>query len=111
VPAKGLAGSAMTGGQRDLLVTLLRQYTDRLPDAIAEYHRASFAGSALDHLHFAWAGGAERRQPHYYRIQGPRVLVEYDCTQDHANHIHAVWRDPTGDFGADVLAEHYRREH
>ena len=110
-PAKGLAASAMTSSQRDLLTSVLHQYTDRLPDAIAEYHRASFAGTLLDDLHFAWAGGAERHQGHYYRIQGPRVLVEYDCTQDHANHIHAVWRDPSGDFGADVLAEHYRQDH
>jgi hypothetical protein len=110
-PAKGVAAATMTSGQRDLLTAVLRQYTDRLPDAIAEHHRLSFAGSLLDHFHFAWAGGAERHQGHYYRIEGPRVLVEYDCTQDQANHIHAVWRDPSGDFGADVLAEHYREAH
>jgi hypothetical protein len=111
VPAKGLAASAMTPAQRDLLTAVLRQYTDRLPDSLAEYHAASFEGSKLDALHFAWAGGADRYQPHYYRIQGPRLLVEYDCTQDNANHIHAVWRDASSDFGADVLAEHYRHEH
>lgn len=108
---KGIAAEHLSPGQRDILVSLLRQYTDRLPDPLAAYHAAKFAGSALDSIHFAWAGGSERHEPHYYRIQGPRLLVEYDCTQDNANHIHSVWRDPTGDFGSDVLAEHYARAH
>jgi hypothetical protein len=49
--------------------------------------------------------------PHYYRIQGERLLIEYDCTQDEANHTHSVWRDPEGDFGEDILARHYAVEH
>jgi hypothetical protein len=108
---KGLAAADMTVSQREILSSLLHQYTDRLPEPLASYHAAKFAGSALTALHFAWAGGSERRQPHYYRIQGPRLLVEYDCTQDNANHIHSVWRDPVGDFGTDVLAQHYARSH
>jgi hypothetical protein len=108
---KGLAATAMTVSQREILRALLRQYTDRLPDPLASYHAAKFAGSALEGIHFAWAGGSERRQPHYYRLQGPRLLVEYDCTQDNANHIHSVWRDPVGDFGTDVLDQHYARSH
>jgi hypothetical protein len=62
-------------------------------------------------LHFAWAGGGERGAPHYYRIQGPAFLIEYDNTQNNANHIHSVWREFTGDFGADLLQEHYRSSH
>jgi hypothetical protein len=50
-------------------------------------------------------GGLERGDPHYYRVQGPTFLIEYDCTQDDANHTHAVWRDFEGDFGVDLLAE------
>ena len=50
----------------------------------------------------------EPGEPHYYRIQGPRLLVEYDNTQRNVNHVHSVWRDPDGDFGDDVLARHYR---
>jgi hypothetical protein len=108
---KGLAAADMTAAQQEILRAVLRQYTDRLPDPLASYHAAKFAGSALEGVHFAWAGGSERRQPHYYRLQGPRLLVEYDCTQDGANHIHSVWRDPTSDFGADMLAQHYARSH
>ncbi len=62
------------------------------------------AGSAAA-LHFAWAGGGERGEPHYYRVQGSRLLIEYDNTQNRVNHIHSVLRDPVGDFGADLLAE------
>ncbi|MGH2460704.1 MAG: DUF3500 domain-containing protein [Chloroflexota bacterium] len=108
---KGLPATRMTAGQRDLLAALIRQYVDRLPDEVADLHRARVTGPALAAMHFAWAGGHEHRQPHYYRIQGPRLLIEYDNTQNDANHIHAVWRDPEGDFGADLLADHYRHAH
>jgi hypothetical protein len=111
IEPKGLPAKAMSASQRDILVALLRQYTDRLPEPLASYHAARYLGPALDQIHFAWAGGAEHRQPHYYRLQGPRLLVEYDCTQDGANHIHSVWRDPEGDFGYDVLAAHYAHSH
>ena len=64
----------------------------------------------FDRIHFAWAGAPERGQPHYYRVQGPGFLVEYDNTQNKANHIHTVWRDPSGDWGdADPLSDHYAR--
>jgi hypothetical protein len=62
-------------------------------------------------LHFAWAGDPEVGQPHYYRISGPRFLVEYDNTQNDANHAHSVWRDPGGDFGDDLLRGHHATQH
>jgi hypothetical protein len=62
-------------------------------------------------LNFAWAGVEERGGPHYYRIQSPEFLIEYDNTQNNANHIHAVWREFKGDWGEDLLAEHYRTGH
>ena len=108
---KGLPATRMAAGQREILGALVRQYIDRLPEEIAEFHAGRASGPALDAMHFAWAGGREPGQPHYYRIQGPRLLIEYDNTQNDANHIHAVWRDPDGDFGVDLLAEHYRRAH
>jgi hypothetical protein len=60
-----------------------------------------------DKTYFAWAGGLEKGDPHYYRVQGPTFLIEYDNTQNNANHQHIVWRDFNGDFGADLIAEHY----
>ena len=62
----------------------------------------------LAEVRFAWMGGIAEGQGHYYRIQGRSFLIEYDNTQDGANHIHCVWRDFQGDWGADALAEHYR---
>lgn len=108
---KGLPAARMSAAQRELLTALIRQYVDRLPEEVAAYHAARLTGPALDAVHFAWAGGLQPRQPHYYRVQGPRLLIEYDNTQDDVNHIHAVWRDPEGDFGADLLAQHYARAH
>ena len=62
-------------------------------------------------LHFAWAGGARRGEPHYYRVQAPTFLIEYDDTQNNANHIHSVWRDFEGDWGLDLLKQHYEASH
>jgi hypothetical protein len=65
--------------------------------------------SEVDRIHFAWAGSMETGKPHYYRIHGPRLLIEYDNTQNNANHIHAVYRDLANDFGEDMLRRHYER--
>ena len=108
---KGLVASAMSVAQRQVLDALIKEYINRMPDEIAEIETSMFCGEGLDDVHFAWAGGFERRQPHYYRLQCPRFLVEYDNTQDGANHVHTVWRDPANDFGANLLAQHYHESH
>ena len=108
---KGLPTARMNAAQRQILTALIRQYVDRMPEEIAATEAAKLLGPSLEQIHFAWAGGFERRQPHYYRLQGPRFLVEYDNTQNDVNHIHSAWRDPEGDFGADLLAQHYAQAH
>jgi hypothetical protein len=105
---KGVPAGLLDDAQKEMLRELLGVYVRRIPDALADAEGAKFAGDRLDAVHFAWAGGTEPGEPHYYRVQGARLLVEYDNTQRNANHIHAVWRDPGGDFGDDVLARHYR---
>jgi hypothetical protein len=97
----------MTPAQRKLLNILLDEYVDNLPGELASQRRARISESG-DKIWFAWAGVVERGGPHYYRIQSPTFLVEYDNTQNGANHIHTVWRDFEDDFGVDLLAEHYR---
>jgi Protein of unknown function (DUF3500) len=105
---KGLAAREMDGGQRDLLRALLAAYLGRVPDGLSP----SYAGEALlDTVHFAWAGPAGPGQPLYYRLQGPRLLIEYDNVQRGANHAHSVWRDPAADFGYDVLGAHLAAHH
>jgi hypothetical protein len=107
----GLASTALRPVQRQMLAALIDAYLDRLPDDAANAERTRIGGTAPEDLYFAWAGGTEARRPHYYRVQGPRLLIEYDNSQREANHIHTVWRDPMADFGADVLAAHYAIYH
>lgn len=108
---KGIPGRQLTGPQQEVLRALLHVYVARIPDALAEDEAAKYREDRIGMLSFAWAGGVEPGQPHYYRIQGPGLLVEYDNTQRGANHIHSVWRDPDRDFGGDPLGTHLRTAH
>lgn len=108
---KGLPAAALSPEQRDQLRAVLMVFLGRMPDELAEREAAKFAGDKLLDVHFAWAGGIEPGQPHYYRLQGPNLLAEYDNTQRDVNHVHSVWRDPEGDFGDDVLARHIAAYH
>ncbi len=109
---RGTAVAGFTGAQRELLRTLLDLYVGRVPEELAAVEAAKYSADAdLDRLIFSWAGSLEPAEGHYYRIQGPELLCEYDNTQRGANHVHTVWRDPRRDFGADPLAEHYRHSH
>jgi hypothetical protein len=98
----------MQPAQRNLLFDLIRAHAEVQSEAEQKRRMALIDKEGVDHLVFAWMGPVQRRGGHYYRIQGPSFLIEYDNTQNDANHIHAVWRDFAGDFGPDVLAEHYQ---
>ena len=106
---KGIPGRDLDSSQRQLLLSLLGTYFDRVPESVSPL--SAYDESALDAVHFAWAGPMEPGQPHYYRLQGPRLLVEWDNTQRNANHAHSVWRDPEADFGLDVLGQHRALHH
>jgi hypothetical protein len=107
---RGLSFGAMDGEARTLLVRLLRHYVERTNPELSEpYWRRVEA--ELDDVTFAWTGGDQRGQGHYYAIKAPSYLVEYDNTQNGANHIHSVWRDLAGDWGEDLLAQHYAAAH
>lgn len=107
----GVSASLLPQSGVEVLRALLDTYIGRMPDEVAGAEAAKYAGDGIASLHFAWAGGLERGEPHYYRITGPRLLVEYDNAQNNVNHIHSVWRDPLGDFGMDVLGQHLRHDH
>jgi len=94
--------------QAAILVRLIEVYLGRMADPLAERRRAALEETDFGEVAFAWAGSTRPGAAHYYRIQGPSFLVEYDNTQNNANHIHTVWRDFDGDFGRDLLREHHR---
>jgi hypothetical protein len=106
--ATGVKASALNANQRALLMQLIDTYTSIMEADIATERRASLEKAGLDQILFAWAGETERGKKHYYRIQGPTFLVEYDNTQNDGNHVHSVWRDFNGDFGRDLLREHLK---
>ncbi len=128
----GIKASELNGKQAAMLEKLLEEYIGNVPDEVAALRRAKLKNTKKDELLFAWSGPVEKVpggykleardqagaaaptgqtlgfQGHYYRIQAPTFLIEYDNTQNNANHIHSVWRDFSGDWGRDLLAEHYQ---
>jgi hypothetical protein len=103
----GIAAAELTPEQVGMLVALIDEYASAQPRALAQARLEKIRAAGLDRVKFAWMGGTARGERHYYRVQGPTFLIEYDNTQNDANHVHAVWRDFRGDFGEDLLATHY----
>ncbi len=108
---RGLAYGQMSGDQREKLVRIVKHYISRSSDEVAEREWEQVERAGLDSITFAWGGPVEQGQGHYYAIQGPAFVVEYDNTQNGANHIHSVWRKFAGDWGEDLLAGHYAESH
>ena len=111
IDPKGIAGNKLSKKQAEMLMGVIEEYADNMPEDLAAVRLEAVRKAGMDKVHFAWLGSADRGQPHYYRIQGPSFLIEYDNVQNNANHIHSVWRDFSGDFGADLIAMHYREFH
>ncbi|MBM3290584.1 MAG: DUF3500 domain-containing protein [Candidatus Hydrogenedentes bacterium] len=104
----GLPYSAMNQEQQGTLISLVQVLANIQRPELAEDRLAKLRAAGLDAVRFAWIGGFEKGEKHYYRVHGPTFVIEYDNTQNNANHIHVVWRDFKGDFGRDVLLEHYK---
>jgi hypothetical protein len=102
----GIRADALRPDQRSLLLGLVETYAGLASDEVAAARLVALRDAGLDGITFAWLGGLEPGARHYYRVQGPTFLIEYDNTQNDANHIHSVWRDFGGDFGRDILREH-----
>lgn len=104
----GIRHGEMTPAQRRLLERVLDAYLGRVAPELAKARLAAIQKAGMDDVTFGWAGTLTVGGPHYYRVQGPTFLIEYDNVQNDANHIHSVWRDFNGDFGRDILREHYK---
>ena len=108
---KGIPASVLSRLQFDSLTELVGAFVRRLPDEVAGAQLHDLERMGMDSLTFAWAGGTSPGDRHYYRVQGPTLLIEHDNTQGNGTHVHSAWRNPADDFGDDVLAEHYRLRH
>lgn len=107
----GIGWKGLNDEQQKLVWKLVKIYVERARGEIADADLEKIVAAGQEKIHFAWAGGLERGQGHYYRIQGPTFLIEYDNTQNNANHIHCVYRDFKEDFGEDLLQRHYEQAH
>lgn len=105
----GIAYKDLSKDQQGKLRALLQEYCNNMPAAQAAQRMDGIKKAGMDNVKFAWLGSIEKGQGHYYRVQGSTFLIEYDNTQNGANHVHSVWRDFKGDFGADLLAMHYQQ--
>jgi hypothetical protein len=106
----GFSASSMNAKQFDGLMALTYEFARNVPGSLAE-RREEQIRAAEKNIYFAWSGGIDQGEPHYFRVQTTSFLIELDDTQDQANHIHSVWRDLNGDFGADLLKLHYDAHH
>ncbi|HYC87467.1 MAG TPA: DUF3500 domain-containing protein, partial [Chryseosolibacter sp.] len=107
----GIAYSALTTAQQQLFDKLLEVYVRNYQLGFSHTLMEKIRKAGVENLSFAWAGSLEAGAGHYYRIQGPMLLIEYDNTQTNANHVHTTVRDLTNDFAEDILKEHYEKEH
>ncbi len=103
----GVPAAKFDARQRAQLLKLIEAYASSFEPGLAAARMARVRAGGIDNIRFGWAGATERGKPHYYRVQGPRFLIEYDSSQGGGNHIHTVWRDFSGDFGRDLLRQHY----
>jgi hypothetical protein len=108
LPDQGVLYSALPAQQQALLSRLIEVYTSNMESDLAAERLAKIKAAGMEKIRFAWLGETDKGKKHYYSVQGPTFLIEYDNTQNNGNHIHSVWRDFNGDFGRDVLREHVK---
>jgi hypothetical protein len=104
---EGIPFGELTADQQKNLLGILDQYIGNMEKTLADRSWERIHNAGTKSLHFAWAGTITPGSPHYYRIHGPTFVMEYDNTQNNANHVHSVWRDFENDFGEDLLKKHY----
>ena len=107
----GITYAELNASQQLVFLKLLDEYLSIVPEKEAKKRMEKLKNEEMNEIRFVWAGGKQQGEGHYYRIQGKSFLIEFDNTQDNANHIHTVWRDFNGDFGRDLIKEHYEDSH
>ena len=107
----GLLAKDMTDDQKAMLRRLIDSFVHQIRPELAAADLKEMEDAGFDKVSFAWRGFIQPQKPHYFRVQGPTFILEYDNMQNKANHVHIVWRDFKNDFGKDLLKEHYRSQH
>jgi|688.fasta_scaffold58223_5 hypothetical protein len=95
--------AALNNDQQALAMEILQAWMATQAAPIAQIHLDRIQAAGPENLRFGWAGSLEERRPHYYRIQGPTFLLEYDNTRNGSTHIHSVWRVFDEDFGQGLI--------
>ncbi len=101
-PAEGIAYKSLNDDQKTMMRALIESYAADMPPEVAASWLEEIRGAGPEKIQFAWSGPADRNQPHGYRVQGPSFLIEFNNTQNGANHIHSIWRNMLGDFGMPI---------
>jgi len=109
----GIRGAELDKKQKEILQSIIREFVFNLEydKAVLEYDKIIKAG--IDRVYFGWIGGFEEKQAHYFVLNGPTFLIEFDNNggpRRSANHIHAIWREKGNEYGEDVLKSHYQSE-
>jgi hypothetical protein len=108
----GIAAAQLNPAQKEKLLAVVKSFVNRYHPLLAEETMAEITQAGIDKITLAWAGALKRGAgATYYRVQGPTFLIEFDNSQNNANHIHSTYREFKGDFGHDLLAEHYAKAH
>ena len=93
-----MAFGDMSPEQQKLMRQLVAEYLSAMPTSVVARRTAEIRKAGVDKVHFAWWGGSELNEPHHYVVQGPTFVIEYNNTQNQANHVHSIWRNLSGDF-------------
>jgi hypothetical protein len=107
----GIQYAELNPAQQKQVIQIIDQYLSNMPSKVANERRKQVMSEDLSNLYFGWVGAKSLGAAHYYRIQAKTFLIEFDNSQNNANHIHTVWRDFEGDFGRDLIREHYAKSH
>jgi hypothetical protein len=111
LPDEGVPLANLNADQQRLVLNILHDALAVQSPAVARLQWDKLEAAGTDNIRFRWIGSTEAGEPHYFRIQGPTFLYEYNNVQNRATHVHTVWRDFNGDFGRDLLAEHMQAAH